>query len=140
MSFVDSASSTRRWLTVGLTLAGVVAGAVFGVVLTRIGKIVTDAPPATLGNYAWNAVVLGVIAGIVSPLVSWTALRRVPLWRTIVEPLAYALAGGAAAVVLGTPVLVLALPPAGLALGFLRLHRRYSSPHVLPSTGPASER
>jgi predicted transporter len=140
MSFLDSASSTRRWLTLGLTLAGVVAGAVFGVVLTRIGKIVTGAPPATLGNYARNAVVLGVIAGIVSPLVSWTALRRVPLWRTIVEPLAYALAGGAAAVVLGTPVLLLALPPAGLALGFFRLNRRYSNPHVLPSTGPANER
>ena len=140
MPFVDSISSTRRWLTLGLTLAGVVAGAVFGVVLTRIGKIVTGAPPATLGNYAWNAVVFGVIAGVVSPLVSWAALRRVPLWRTIVEPLAYALAGGAAAVVLGMPALVLALPAAGLALGFFRLHHRYSNPHVLPSTGPANER
>jgi hypothetical protein len=140
MSFVDSASSTRRWLVSGLTLAGVVAGAVFGVGLTWIGKIVTGAPPATPGTYAWNAVVLGVIAGIVSPVVSWTALRRVPLWRTIIEPLAYALAGGAAAVVLGTPVLVLALPPAGLALGFFQLHRRYSNPRVLPSTAPADDR
>jgi hypothetical protein len=37
------------------------------------------------------------------------------------------------------PFLVLALPPAGLALGFFQLHRRYSKPRVLPPTGPADE-
>ena len=126
-------SSTRRWLTVGLAVSGFLAGAVFGIVLTRLGKIVTGAPPATLGNYAWNAVALGVMAAIVSPIVSWAALRRVPLWRTIAEPLAYALAGGTAAVVLATPMLLLVLPPLGLALGFVRLQRRYPEPYTLPA-------
>jgi hypothetical protein len=126
-------SSTRRWLNVGLAVSGFLAGAVFGIVLTRLGKMVTGAPPATLGNYAWNAVACGVMAAIVSPLVSWAALRRVPLWRTVAEPLGYALAGGAAAVVLATPVLLLVLPPLGLALGFVRLQRRYPEPHTLPA-------
>src|SRR5262245_54190239 len=103
MQLFDPQFSTRRWLKVGLTVSGAVAGAAFGIVLTRVGKIVTGAPPATLVNYAWNAATFGILAGIVSPIVSWTALRRAPLWRTVVEPLAYALAGGSAAVVLGAP-------------------------------------
>jgi predicted transporter len=136
----DSALAARRWLKVGLAVSGFVAGAVFGIVLTRLGKIVAGAPPATLGNYAWNAVVFGVMSAIVSPLVSWAALRRVPLWRTVAEPLGYALAGGTTAVVLATPVLLLVLPPLGLALGFVRLQRRYPEPHALPSGRPANER
>jgi len=125
--------STSRWLKVGLTVGGAVAGAAFGVVLTRLGKIVADAPPASVANYVWNATIFGVLAGIASPVVSWSLLRRVPLWRTVVEPLAYALAGGTAAVVIGAPLLLLLLPPAGLVLGFFRLQRRYPDPHALPS-------
>ena len=70
-------------------------------------------------------VIAGAIAGVVSPIITWSTLQRAPLWRTIVEPLACAVAASAAAVVLGLPVLVLLLPPAGLALGFLNLRRRY---------------
>jgi len=58
-------------------------------------------------------------------MVSWSGLRRVPLWRTVVEPLAVAVAGGAAAVVAGSPLMLLVLPPVGLTLGFLSLRRRY---------------
>ena len=109
-------SSTRLWLKVALTVAGVLAGAAFGVALTKLGKIIAGAPPATLENYMWNAAVFGVMAGIVSPLVSWWALRRAPLWRTVVEPLGYAVAGGGMAVLIGVPALILVLPPLGLAL------------------------
>ena len=76
MRLFDPNFTTRRRLKVGLTIAGAVAGAAFGVLLTRLGKLVTGAPPASLGNYAWNAAVFGVVAGVVSPLVSWSALRR----------------------------------------------------------------
>ena len=117
--------TTRRLLQVGLVITGAVAGAVFGLVLTRLGKIATGAPPATLANYAWNAGVFAVMSAVVSPLITWHALRRVPLWRTVTEPLLSAVAGGCAAVVLGVPVLILVLPPVGLALGFLNLQRRY---------------
>ena len=117
--------AVRRWLKVALVVAGIVSGAVFGLALTVFGKIVTGAPPATAANYLWNSAVFGILAGIVSPLVAWSALRRVPLWRTVAEPLALALAGGAAGVLLGSEVLFLALPPAGLILGFVRLSRAY---------------
>jgi hypothetical protein len=103
----------------------VLAGAVFGVLLTRLGKLVAGAPDASLANYAWNAAAFGLIAGIVSPIVSWAALRRVPLWSTVAEPLVWAVAGGAAAVILGVPALILVLPPVGLVLGFGNLRRRY---------------
>jgi len=122
--------ATRRWLKGGVTVAGVVAGAAFGVILTRLGKIVAGAPPATLGNFAWNAAVFGVLAGVVSPLVTWSALRHVPLWRTVAVPLISAVAGGCVAVIVGAPVLIFVLPPAGLALGFAHLHRRYPEHHA----------
>lgn len=132
MPLFDKRVTTRHWLQVGLTISGALAGAAFGVILTRLGKIAAGAPPATLANYAWNAAVFGIVAGVVSPLVTWSALRRVPLWRTIVEPLAYAVAGGCAAVVFGVPVLILALPPAGLLFGFAQLRRRYPDRDALP--------
>lgn len=134
------AFATRRWLKAGLTISGVLAGAAFGIVLTRLGKVVSGAPPATLANYAWNAAVFGVLAGLVSPIITWSALRRAPLWRTVLEPLAYALAGGATAVVVGSGVLLLALPPLGLALGYARLRQRYPQPPALPSDRPANSR
>jgi len=135
MSLLQPEYSTRRWLKVGLVVAGAFAGAVFGIVMTRIGKIAAGAPPADFANYLWNAVVFGVMAAIVSPLVTWSALRRVPLWRTIVEPLGYAIAGGAAAVVLGIGSLILILPPVGLAFGLMRLQQRYPEKRpILPSS------
>ncbi len=120
--------STRRLLQLGLVVAGAAAGAVFGVILTRLGKLAAGAPPATLANYAWNAAVFGVVSAVVSPLITWSELRRVPLWRTIAEPLAAAVAGGCIALIVGLPVLILALPPLGLGLGFANLRRRYPEP------------
>ena len=132
-------SATRRRLKLALVVAGTIAGAAWGLLLTRLGKIVTGAPPATLGNYAWNAAVFGVLAGIVSPIVSWSALRGVPLWRTIVEPLALAAAGGVAAIVAGAPVLLLVLPAAGLVGGFLHLHRRFPESQATTAIERANE-
>ena len=128
MTLFDPQFSTRRRLKLGLTITGAIAGAAFGIVLTRVGKIVAGAPPATFGNYAWNATLFGVMAGFVAPIVAWSALRRAPLWRTVVEPLTCAVAGAAASVIIGMPLLILVLPPAGLVAGFLNLRRRYPDP------------
>ena len=125
MALLNPHYATRRYLKVGLILAGALAGAAFGLLLTRLGKLVTGAEDATLANYVWNAGVFGLVAAVVSPIVSWTSLRSVPLWRTIVEPLAWAASGGLAAVVMGVPALILVLPPVGLLLGFVVLGRRY---------------
>ena len=74
----------------------------------------------------------GGLAALVSPVVSWSALRNVPLWRTVFEPLALAVAGGLIGVLAGSGILFLALPPIALLAGFVRLSRAY------PSTGVAN--
>jgi hypothetical protein len=117
--------SIRHRLIAGLAAAGFCAGAVFGVAITVFGKIIGDAPPATIANYGWNATIFGVAAAVVSPFVTWSALRRVPLWRTVVEPLALAVAGGALGVVAASPAAFLILPAVGLLFGFARLSRAY---------------
>jgi hypothetical protein len=85
----------RARLQIGLMVAGAAAGVMAGAALTMLGKIVAGAPPATAANYVWNMAVFGFLAMVVSPLVTWSALRRAPLWRTVAEPLAGALAGAA---------------------------------------------
>ena len=108
-SVIAPRSATRLWLKVSLAVAGALAGAVFGVVLTKLGKIVAGAPPATFDNYLWNAAVFGVLAG------------------------------GVLAILVGIPVLILIGPPAGLALGFLRLRERYPEPNPLPRARTEAE-
>lgn len=117
--------ATRRRLKAGLVIAGALAGFGLGIVLTRLGKIVAGAPPATLENYIWNAVGFALLAAICSPIITWSFLQRAPLWRTILEPSLWAAAGAAIAVTLGLPSLVLLLPPVGIVLGVLNLRRRY---------------
>jgi hypothetical protein len=78
MSLFTKLFTTRRMLQLSLVVAGAASGAVFGVILTRLGKIAAGAPPATLDNYLWNAAVFGVMAGVLSPLITWSALRRAP--------------------------------------------------------------
>jgi hypothetical protein len=125
MRLLDPNFATRRWIKAGLALAGFVAGAVLGLVMTRFGKIAADAPPATLANYAWNAMVLGVLGGVIGPVVTWSSLRNAPIWRAFAEPLGLAFVGASAAIMLGVPALILILPPAGIALGVMHLQRRF---------------
>jgi hypothetical protein len=113
--------ATRRNLKVGLVIAGAVGGAVVGTALTVLGKIVADAPPATLSNYLINIAWLAVFGAVIGPAVTWTALQRVPLWRTVLEPLLAGIAGAAIGVALGSPVLFLALVPIGIGAAATRL-------------------
>jgi hypothetical protein len=121
---MDSYFVTRRRLKVGLVVAGLCAGAVVGAVLTYLGKIVAGAPPATLGNYVWNMAVFGVVGGVFTPIVTWSALRDVPLWRTVLEPLAIGIAGAVIGVFVGG-VAFLVLPPVGIGAAILRLNHAH---------------
>ncbi|HVA56400.1 MAG: hypothetical protein WBQ26_09650 [Gemmatimonadaceae bacterium] len=119
-------SRAIRWrITLGLIVAGALAGAMVGVGITVLGKIVAGAPPADAANYRWNATVFGVLGACVGPLVTWSALRRVPLWRTITEPLVGALVGAGIGTLLGSGVLFLLLTPLGAGAAVLRLERRH---------------
>jgi len=102
--------------------AGALGGAVIGAVLTVFGKIVAGAPPPTRANYVWNMVAFGVIGAVASPLVIWSALRRVPLWRTIAEPLAGAIAGAAIGVLVHSGWAFIILTSVGIGSAILRLN------------------
>src|SRR4051812_48563386 len=60
----DPAKGTRRAITTALVVGGAVAGALIGVGLTPLGKIVAGAPPADAANYIWNALVFGVMGAL----------------------------------------------------------------------------
>jgi hypothetical protein len=135
---MNASRAVRLRLQAGLMLAGAIAGALVGAGMTVLGKIVTGAPAATSANYVWNMAAFGLMAAVVSPLVTWSALRRVPLWRTVVEPLAGALVGAGIGVALGSGVAFLLLAPLGLAAAMFRLARRYRDPAVARLTADAT--
>ena len=117
--------ATRRRLKVGLFAAGVCGGALIGMVLTVFGKVVTGAPPATMSNFLVNAGWFSLFGAIIGPAVTWSALRNVPLWRTVMEPLAAGVAGAAIGVAVGSPTLFLALVPVGIGASVARLSYSY---------------
>jgi hypothetical protein len=134
---LDPARWTRRWVTLGLTVTGALAGAVVGLALTMLGKIVADAPPADMANYLWNARAFAVMGAILGPTVTWSALRHVPLWRTAAEPLMGAVLGAGVGVLLGSGVAFLLLTPLGAAAAVARLERAYRpQPLIGPHTNP----
>ena len=117
--------ATRQRLKTGLIVAGFVGGAIVGAVITVLGKIVAGAPPATLSNYLINIAWFSAFGAVIGPVVIWTALRRVPLWRTVLEPLVAGITGAAIGVALGSPALFLALIPIGVGAAATRLGFAY---------------
>jgi len=117
--------ATRRRLKAGLIVAGACSGAIAGAALTVLGKVVAGAPPATLHNYLWNLRLFGLLAAATSPLVTWSALRRVPIWRTVLEPLVAGVAGAAVGVLIGSGTALLVLMPLGIVAAVLRLSYSY---------------
>ena len=124
----DPALPVKRHITFGLIVAGAVAGAVIGIVLTVAGKVVAGAPPATLANYRWNAIAFAAMGACVTPLVTWSALRRVPLWRAVAEPLLGGVVGAAVGVLLGVGPAFLLLPPLGALAAVARLEYVHREP------------
>ncbi len=131
--------NSRRAFRVNMVLAslGALCGALAAIPITALGKLLAGAPPATVPNYLWNMGVLATMAAIGSPFLTWSALRRVPLWRAIVEPGIGAVAGGAVAFALGTPIAFLLLMPVGIGVATWRLHHQYRE-RIDSSPGPLS--
>jgi hypothetical protein len=117
--------ATRKRLTAGLVIAGAAGGAIAGAALTVLGKLVAGAPPATLANYAWNMAAFGLMGAVIGPVVTWSALRNVPLWRTVLEPLVAGVAAAALGVAVGSGTLFLVLIPIGIGASILRLNYSY---------------
>jgi hypothetical protein len=139
----DPAGVTRVGITLGLVLGGALAGAVAGVVLTPLGKMVAGAPPADLANFLWNAGAFAAIGAFAAPTVIWSALRHVPLWRAVAEPLMGALMGAAVGALLGSGPAFLLLVPLGAAAAAARLHlshRARVQVRVASIPGPSTRR
>jgi hypothetical protein len=122
--------ATRRRLTVGLVTAGATAGALGGAALTVLGKIVAGAPPATIPNYVWNMATFGLIGAALGPIVTWSALRHVPLWRTVAEPLVAGIAAAGVGVLVGSGTAFLVLAPLGVGAACWRLSHSYRNTSV----------
>jgi hypothetical protein len=122
---MNPTSATTWRLNLLLAFTGALGGALMGAALTVIGKLIAGAPPATVANYQRNMLIFGVMGALCAPVVTWSALRRVPLWRTMLEPLLAAVAGAIAGLLLGSPLAFLALPVAGVAVAVWRLNYAY---------------
>ena len=135
--YLDPARPVRRWITFGLVLSGALSGALLGLAMTSLGKIVTGAPPADAANYVRNMIAFAAMGAMMTPLVTWTTMRRVPLWRAVAEPVMGGVAGAAVAASLGFGVGILLLPPLGMLAAVARLHYRHSPPFSGPSSSPS---
>lgn len=132
--YTDPARATRRWITAGLMSGGALGGAALGIALTPLGKIVAGAPPADAANFLRNAVAFAIFGACVGPVVTWSALRNAPLWRTVVEPLIGCLVGAGAGALIGSGAVFLGLIPVGGAVAAGRLaytYRRHDHPSVV---------
>jgi hypothetical protein len=89
-------------VTLILIMAGAVAGAVCGVLALVPAWIATRLHPTPDDVYlvwselaAWAALVGSIVGAVAGPTLALSLLRRAPLWRVVVEPLAGAIVGAA---------------------------------------------
>ena len=119
--------TTRATFRINLLLAllGAVVGALAAIPLTWVGKVLSGAPPADLANYLWNIRAFGIMGAMFGPLLAWSSLRAVPLWRAALEPAIGAVIGAALGMMTGSGGLFVLGTAAGLALPAWRLNRVY---------------
>jgi hypothetical protein len=114
---------TRSALIVTGVLAGLgaVGGAAAALILTFVGDLVSGAPGTPgVSIYRWNVGAFALVGAVFGPLTAWSALRRAPLWRTIVEPACAGVAGTVVGILLA-PGWLAAVIPASIAAAVLRL-------------------
>lgn len=134
MAKPGSGTTLRIYLL--LMALGAVGGALASIPLTWLGKVITEAPdPATLANYVWNMRAFAIMGALFSPVLTWSSMRRVPLWRTIIEPAIGGLVGAVLGFFSGSVGLFLILSAGGIGLAAWRLNRSYrvASPLLQPS-------
>lgn len=130
-------SWTGLKITVALGAIGGVCGVGVGIALTHLGNVISGYPiPPSADIYAWNAAWMGAIGAVFGPPMVWSMLRRVPLWRTLVEPAVAAL-GASVLSMLFAPALFVASIPLAVTGAALRLRWVYRDrrPQVLESGG-----
>jgi len=109
-----------------LMVLGAVVGIVAAVPLTWFGKFISGAPDAaTAANYLWNMRAFGIMGAVFGPVLAWSALRRVPLWRAALEPAAGAVVGASLGMMLGSGASFLLLAAGGVTAAAWRLNHAH---------------
>jgi hypothetical protein len=109
-----------------------VGGAVAAVALTFLSNIIAGAPDTPgLVVYRWNIGIFAVMGGVFAPVLAWSMLRRVPLWRTVAEP-AVAGVGSTILAALFAPSLFPVIVPAAIFLSAARLNRAFRQAALTP--------
>lgn len=109
-----------------LIVLGAIGGAVAAIPLTYLGKWIAGAPdPATVANYLWNMGAFAVMGGLFSPTLTWSAMRRVPLWRAVVEPAIGGVVGSILGFLSGSGAAFLLLAASGIGVAAWRLNYAY---------------
>lgn len=104
-----------------LACLGAIGGGAAAVILTFVGDWVSGAPGTPgVAIYRWNVGAFALVGSVFGPLTAWSALRRAPIWRTIVEPACAGVAGTVVGILLA-PTWMAALIPASIAAAVLRL-------------------
>ncbi len=123
-----------RWhIVLTACLLSGIAGALVSIPITWLGKVLGGAPPATTANFIWNMWVLGLFGVVIGPMVMWSALPRVPLWRAVVQPMVACVLGALAGAMLGSGFAFLGFAIAGVVLASWRLNYAYREPPALLS-------
>ena len=138
-----SRESRGTVLRVNLLLAtmGAIVGILAAIPITWIGKIVAGAPqPATMANYLWNMRAFGIMGAVFGPVLAWSTLRRVPLWRASLEPAAGGIIGALIGMLTGSAALFLLFAASGIALAAWRLNRSHRETPGLTPGGRESSR
>ncbi|NOT09444.1 MAG: hypothetical protein HOP28_14735 [Gemmatimonadales bacterium] len=123
---------------VTLLLAGIgaIAGALAAITLTVFGNILSGASQAPgRAVYWWNMGIFALLGGLFSPILAWSLLRRVPLWRAVAEPALAGVLGTVAAILIAPASFPVAVPAAILGAAW-RLHHAYrdrSPANALPA-------
>lgn len=125
----------RAWMVTGVIAAlGALGGAIAAVALTYLGNIISGAPftPGVV-VYRWNISIFAVLGAVFSPMLAWSMLRHVPLWRTVAEP-ALAGIGSTLVAALFAPSFFPVIVPTAILLSAMRLKRAFRPP------APAAEK
>ena len=120
-----SALKRGSMVTAVISGLGLIFGALTAIALTYLGnRIAGAAHPPSVVVYRWNVTVFAIMGAVFSPVLAWSMLRNVPLWRTVAEP---ALVGLASTVLcfVTAPMLFPVVVPGAIVLSAFRLSRAY---------------
>jgi hypothetical protein len=118
----------KGWLATSLLAAlGAVTGAAVGAALTLCSSLLFGLPrlPGT-EYFLYNMTSFAGLGAVSAPLIAWLGLRRVPLWRAVLEPASVVLVAGLITIGLGVFLPIMALPTVALFASAWRLRRAYA--------------